>query len=197
MLLSIEDNMEPTLEWLQHRLSLTNEQLSKVIQKRPTIISLSIIDNTEPKLDWLQHRLSLSDEELSKMIQRYTALFNYNVEGNLEPKLVWIQDRLSLTDEQLTTMIQHLPALLGYDIHNNLEPTLDFYINVLGDESEAISFVTKNPSSFGFSLEKRLKPRLEEAQSIGMKIDYTCLYYITRHTNDEWNRKVAKVTGKV
>ena len=95
-------------------------------------------------------------------------------------------------------MIQRLPSLFCYNIDSNLEPTLNFYIDALdGDENKAISFVTKNPSSFGRSLEKRLKPRLEEAQSIGMKIDYTCLNYITRHTNDEWNRKVAKVTGKV
>ena len=87
-------------------------------------------------------------------------------------------------------MIQRLPSLFCYNIDSNLEPTLNFYIDALGEESTAISFVTKNPSSLRMSLEKRLKPRLEEAQAAGMKIDSTCLQYIWRDTNDQWNERV-------
>ena len=186
---SITENVEPKLDWLQDRLKLDDNSLAKLIQRMPQTLCLSIHDNLEPKLDWLQQRLSLTDVALTKMIRRLPGILSTSTDI-LEDKLVWLQKRLSLTDEQLSKMVQRLPSLVCSNIPNNLEPTLNFYINALGDESTAISFVTNNPSSLGVSLEKRLKPRLEEAQSIGMKIDYTCLYYIWRDTNDQWNERV-------
>jgi len=192
--MSIQDNIEPTLDWLQHRLSLTNEQLSKVIQKRPSILSLSITDNIEPTLDWLQQRLTLDDTALSKIIQQMPPILGLSMSDNIEPKLDWIQERLSLTDEQLTKMIQRYPALLTCSIDSNIEPTLNFYIDSLGRD-EAISFVIKNPSSFGRSLEKRLKPRLEEAKDAGMKIDSKLLYQLIFFTNDKWNDRLELQKG--
>jgi len=187
---SILENVEPTLAWLQQRLLLDDVALSRLVILSPGPLTLSVPDNMEPKLDWLQQRLSLTDDELSKLIQRLPALFGYNIHTNIEPKLDWLQQRLSLTDEQLSKMIQRLPSLFCYNIDSNLEPTLIFYIDALGDESKALTFVTNNPSSLGMSLEKKLKPRLEEAQAAGMKIDSTCLQYIWRDTIDKWNERV-------
>ena len=94
-----------------------------------------------------------------------------------------------MTDEKLSKMIQRYPALLTCSIDSNLEPTLNFYIDALGKD-EAISFVTKNPSSFGRSLEKRLKPRLEEAQKAGIEIDSKLLYQLIFYTKDRWNDRI-------
>jgi len=194
--ISIHDNIEPTLDWLQHRLSLTNEQLSKVIQKRPSILSLSITDNIEPTLDWLQQRLQLNDTALSKLIQQMPPILGLSMSDNIEPKLDWIQNRLSLTDEQLTKMIQRYPALLTCSIDSNIEPTLNFYIDALGgDKNEAITFVISNPSSFGRSLEKRLKPRLEEAQKAGIDVDSKLLYQLIFYTKDKWNGRIELQKG--
>ena len=55
---------------------------------------------------------------------------------------------------------------------------------------EALALVKRNPGAFGRSLEKRLKPRLEEAQRVGMVINYTCLYLIIFCTDDKWDKKI-------
>jgi len=192
---SIEENIELKLNWLQERLALDQKSLAKIITKFPNAITMSIKDNMEPRLNWLQDRLILDDTALSKIIQQMPPILGLSITDNMDPKLDWIQQRLLLTDEQLSKMIQRYTTIFGYNISNNLEPTLDFYIDALG-ESEAISFVTKNPSSFGSSLENRLKPRLEEAQAAGMKTDYTCLYHINKDTNEKWNKKVAILKRK-
>lgn len=80
----------------------------------------------------------------------------------MEDKLEWLQQRLSLTDEQVSAIIQKTPKLLSCSINSNLEPTLNFYIDALGKD-DALAFVTRNPVSFAYSLEKRLKPRLKQA----------------------------------
>ena len=119
-------------------------------------------------------------------------ILGLSITENMEPKLKWLQRRLSLTDEELSKIIQQLPPLLGCNIETNIEPTLNFYINALGDESEALTFVIRDPSSFGRSLEKRLKPRLQEAQDAGMIVNSKCLKLMMKYTDNEWAKKMLK-----
>ena len=177
------DNMEDTA-------------LSKLIRRLPHILSYSITDNMEPKLDWLQERLQLDETALSNVIFLNPSTLSCSTDV-LEDKLMWIQQRLYLTDEELSKMIQQYPALLGCNIDSNLEPTLDFYIDALGDENQALALVTRNPSSFAYSLENRLKPRLKQAFDTGMVVDSKLLRLMMVYTNDKWNRKVTKRIGKI
>ena len=89
-------------------------------------------------------------------------------------------------------MMQKHPPLFGYNIDTNLEPTLDFYIDTLGDKSEALALVTRNPVAFGVSLEKRLKPRLKEAQNAGMSINTKLMNLIMVYTKEKWDKKASK-----
>ena len=162
-----------------------------MIQSKPQILGYST-DEMNRKLKWLQTRLSLSDTELTKMMKRMPQIMGISILNNMEPKLNWLQQNLYLTDEQLSKMMQQHPPLFGYNIVTNLEPTLDFYIDTLGDKSEALALVTRNPVAFGVSLEKRLMPRLKEARKSGMTIDAKLMNLIMVYTKERWDKKVAK-----
>lgn len=94
---------------------------------------------------------------------------------------------------------------MSCNIESNLEPTLNFYVNAMtmatmGEEEgeknekkkkkkkqEVLELLVNNPSLFHYSLENRLKPRLEEARDIGMDIDSTAsLRKLGQYTDDEW-----------
>ena len=126
------------------------------------------------------------------MIQLLPALLSYSVEDNIEPKLEWLQQHRRLDDAALSNMMQQFPALFGYNIDSNLEPTLNFYIDALGDEREAVALVLSCPAMLGYSLEKRLRPRLKDAQEAGMFIDSSGLVRIARYTNDKWDTFLGK-----
>ena len=64
--LSVEDNMEPTLEWMRRRLDLDATQLRKMVLTHAPLLGLSVEDNLAPRLDWLQTRLDLDDVQLRK-----------------------------------------------------------------------------------------------------------------------------------
>ena len=55
----VEEQLQPTLDWLQQRLGLSVEKLEELVRRQPTILNLSIQDQLEPKLSWLQNRLHL------------------------------------------------------------------------------------------------------------------------------------------
>ena len=87
-----------------------------------------------------------------------------------------------------------MPSLVGWNIDTNIDTTLNLYIDALalGDESKALAFVRRDPSSLGRSLEKRLKPRLQEAQEAGIIVDSKFLNFIIYRTEDQWAKKMLK-----
>ncbi|KAL7547705.1 hypothetical protein ACHAWF_010983 [Thalassiosira exigua] len=88
-------------------------------------------------------------------------------------------------------MIKISPELLGYNVDTNLEPKLNFFIGALGSETEALTLVQQHPRMCGSSLEKRLKPRLEQAREAGIVIDTRCLRRIAMMTNDGWSKSLV------
>ena len=185
---SVEDNIEPKLEWLQQRLDLDEAKVSKMIQRLPAFFCYSVEDNLEPKLEWSRQRLGLKDAAAAEILRRCHSIFSQSVE-NMEPKLEWLQQRLDLDDAALSNMIQQFPTFFNCNVDTNLKPTLDFYIDALG-EKQALALVVDRPSLFSYSLEKRLKPRLEDAREAGIVIDSACLKRIAKCTNEEWSKSL-------
>jgi hypothetical protein len=94
-----------TLDWLQERLVLNNEQLIKLVKRHPKIDKLSVEEQLKPTLDWLQVRIGLSDEELAKSVRKQPTALDLSVQEQLEPNTSWLQDRLSLDQESLQTAV--------------------------------------------------------------------------------------------
>jgi len=190
---SVSENLEPTLDWIQRRLHTLDEfTISRVVQKMPRILHLNIEANLEPKFDWLQHQFNLDDDALGKMVQRSPTFLGLSID-TWEVKLDWIERRLDLTDQDLSKFILKAPSILNCNIESNLDLTLDFYIDALGNEREAVRLVTKNPSLLAYSLEKRLKPRLQETRDAGILIDAGCLRRIGQYTDDYWKMALSFV----
>jgi len=190
---SVSENLEPTLDWIQCRLNALDDfTVSRIVQKMPRILHLNIEANLEPKFDWLQHQFNLDDDALGKMVQRSPTFLGLSID-TWEVKLDWIERRLHLTGDDLSKFILKAPSILNCNIESNLDLTLDFYIDALGDEREAVRLVTNNPSLLAYSLEKRLKPRLQETRDAGILIDAGCLRRIGQYTDDYWKMAITFV----
>jgi hypothetical protein len=120
--LSIEDNLEPKLSWLQERLSLDDKSISKLVRKLPTVLGMSIEDNLVPKLSWLQERLELDSKSLSKLVQAAPPVLGYNVEANLEPTIEFYEDCVG--SNAAIEIIARDPLLLGSSLEKRLKPRL-------------------------------------------------------------------------
>ncbi|KAL7528731.1 hypothetical protein ACHAWF_008338 [Thalassiosira exigua] len=94
-------------------------------------------------------------------------------------------------------MMKMYPEILGCSVDTNLEPKLNFFIEVLGSELEALALVQRNPSMFSRSLEKRLKPRLEQARDAGIVIDPGCLRRIAMMTNENWSKSLVYQSKRI
>jgi hypothetical protein len=188
--------VKPTLDYLQERLLLDDATLSKTVKRFPSALGLSISDNLEPKLDWLQKRLNLDEAQLGKLILKAPSILNLSIPDNLEPKLNWLQGRLSLDGDELAKLIAAQPPLLGLSIPTNLEPTLDFYQECIGIEGTK-ELLARHPVLFMASLERRLKPRLEQLKGAELEVDAGSLQRMTKYTEAQWQASLVYQTKKL
>ena len=182
--------IEPKLTWLEETFDLNQADLARVIQRRPSLlIGFGVNETLVPKTLWLQQRLHLDDTTLRKIVKLCPAILTFSSD-KIEPCLQWLQQELALDDPlALRKFVAGAPCTLGMNTTNNLQPKLDFYKQCLGDE-EGSSLVRNNPVLLAVSLEKRLKPRLQEAIKAGIKVDYSEMYKIGMHTPARWQNYI-------
>jgi mTERF domain-containing protein len=159
---SIDGNLEPTLSWLQERLSLDDKSLSKLVQASPPVLGCSTKENLEPKLAWLKERLDLDDKSLSKLVKTLPSVLGFSIENNLKPTLAWLQERLDLDDKSLRKLVKTKPQVLSFSIEDTLEPKLAWLQERLSlDDKSLCELVKKLPSVLGYSINTNLEPTIK------------------------------------
>jgi hypothetical protein len=124
---NMDENLEPTLVWLQERLLLDDAGFTKLVKTNPSFLGFSLETHAE-RMAWLQARLLLDDEKLSKLVHSFPSVLGNSVKGNLKPKLAWLQERLVLDDKSASKLFLTLPPVLGCSIENNLEPKVAWVV---------------------------------------------------------------------
>lgn len=109
-----------------------------------------------------------------------------------ESKMKRLEENMKLNRDEANEWAKRFPKTLDYNIEPNLAPKLDFYKEVIGDEQSAISLVMKHPRNvFCSSLESRLKPRLKEAQELGIDINEGLVRRMAVLTDEKWKKSLA------
>ena len=153
---------------LEARLALSEEQLRKVVVRRPSLLGLSFDANVAPTLAKLQARLGLSEAQLQRLVVANPMLIGCSFHANVEPSLAKLQNRLQLSEEQLRKVVVAHPPVLGYSHEANLAPKLDFLQTELGlSAADLRDSIVAFPANLGYSLDKRYRPRLRATRLVG------------------------------
>jgi len=179
--------MKESQQWMQERFGLDDTRIARMCRNRPELL-YSNTTTLEDKADSIQTVLSLSEEELSNLVSKFPTILCFSIEENLRPKLRYIRTRFELDEEALKNLVLKAPSLFGIS-EATIEEKLQFYSNLVG-EREAKRMVVKSSNLLRQSLEKRLKPRLEEIQKSGVKVRWTetLIQRLARRTDDQWER---------
>ena len=162
-----EESMKKSQEWIQQRFDLGDTRIAQMCRNRPQLL-FSNTTTLDDKADSIQADISLSDDELSDLVSKSPAILCYSPEEKIKPKLRYLRKRFELDDDALKNLVLKAPSLFGYS-ETNIEEKLQFYSKLVG-EREAKRLVIKSNNLLKQSLEKRLKPRLEEVKNSGVKV---------------------------
>lgn len=180
----------PKLALLQKRFGISPKEAGKLCLQNNRMVAMSLASMTktlEEQSKWIQSSLHLSDEKFSILVRKFPRFLVLKPEENLEPKLRYLRKTFELDDDSLRELILRMPGLLTYS-EKTIDKKLAFYSKLLG-ERKAKRLVVESPYFVvNFSLDRRLKPRLEEVQKSGQKVkwDKTLVSRLATRTDKQW-----------
>ncbi|ESW24639.1 hypothetical protein PHAVU_004G147000 [Phaseolus vulgaris] len=144
-----------------HELGLSEENIGKILTRCPNIVSYSVEDNLRPTAKYFR---SLG-ADVGILLFRCPQNFGLSIEANLKPITAFFLER-GYTLEEIGTMISRYGALYTFSLTENLIPKWDFFLTTGYPKSELVKF----PQYFGYSLEKRIKPRFSIMEKSGVRL---------------------------
>lgn len=206
---------EPVL-YFRDEVRLTNEEISRMINIWPVILTFNVDTNLRPTVTFLQSLGSSDWDGWKRMIVRYPQLLTHSVDGVLRPKLAFLENTLlelhmhdslmrivshyppvfwlspeilqlkvdylkqtlKLSSEEIRGVLLTFPQILGLSINYNLKPTIEFYSTCL-TKAELKEFFLYQPSLLAYSLEKRIRPRIELMNAKGIAFAYSPPYLMS------------------
>jgi len=180
-----EESMKGNQQWLRQRFGLGDAKIAQMCRFKPQLLYANAT-TLDDKAGSIQSDLSLSDDELSDLVSKFPTLLGYCPEKNVRQKLRYLRTRFELDEDALKNLVLKQPALFSLS-QGNIEEKLQFYSKLVGEE-EAKRLVVKSSNLLMRSLEKRLKPRLEEVKKIGVKVRWndTLLRRLAMRTDGQW-----------
>ncbi|KAG0615823.1 hypothetical protein M758_5G069600 [Ceratodon purpureus] len=148
--------LQPTVQYLIE-LGVKPELLGKVISTAPQVLTLNVEEKLKPVVEFFRSMGLNKERDIEMLLVRNAQILCCSIEKNLRPKFVYFKG-LGLTEKSIANMIVLFPSMLGQSIEGSLAPKFNYLIH---DMNRPVEEIVQFPQYFGYSLEKRIKPRHE------------------------------------
>ena len=155
--------------YLRYELSLEANAIRRILHQSPQVVSLGQ-ENLEETVDFLLQAVapgaslegSINDKIVGDHLEKYAdSTEGPGTRDASRNDLVYTDSHDALTIVQV--LIAGLPTLLALSVVNNLRPKVTYLREQLGQE-ELSNALLRMPALLGYSLDKRIRPRLEKMQ---------------------------------
>ncbi|VEU43250.1 unnamed protein product [Pseudo-nitzschia multistriata] len=182
--------------YLRYELSLEAKAVRRILHYCPQIISLGQ-DNLEETIGFLLNAVApgatLSATTTSTSTSE-SGRRSFSGSDSPADELVETDDRDALAIVQI--LVTSLPTLVALSIENNLSPKVDYLREKLGQE-ELSGALLRMPALLGYSLEKRIRPRLERLEECGIPLGtITQAITLRQDLYEEWVEKRVRKQAK-
>ncbi|XP_077242235.1 mitochondrial transcription termination factor family protein [Tasmannia lanceolata] len=182
---NIRHDLKPVFQFLSQDLNVPENNFRKAINKCPRLLVSSVRDQLKPALFYVQ-RLGFKDME--SLAYQDSVLLVSSVENTLIPKLDCLRS-MGFSHEDAVGMVVRCPALFTFSVERNFKPKFGYFVGQMEGSLEALK---EFPQYFGFSLEKRIKPRHREVVERGVSIPLSLLL---KSTDEEFRELIEKGGG--
>lgn len=164
---NLDRTIQPKTHYFIKDLGFSNTEFACILLRYPRLYSLSL-RNIKHSVGYLRFELRLSSSQVKQVLYRAPKLLSLNAEENVKDKFSYLQKTLGLSDDQTRLLVAAMPSLLGLNIERNLQHKLDYLKSSFGAESILRDSVLRCPSLLGYSLDNRIKPRVEAIIDAGL-----------------------------
>lgn len=137
-----------------------------VLSTSPSSLALSTA-KLERQIEFFNDVFEGDAAKTARFVNRRPQALGLSVDTNLRPTFAWLRQRLNVSS--LAPLLDKYPTVVGLAV-TNLEPKLDLFASY--KPADLYGLILRRPALLGYSLEKRLKPRLKIlCDDLGLSID--------------------------
>jgi hypothetical protein len=166
--LSIDDNLEPTINNIQSSLELSDEELTKMIVRQPDVFTYDMsAEIIKQRISLLQEILRLREDDIATLRRKCIDVpqLLFWPEEKMKGIQQWMQQRFDLGDAKIAQMCRNRPEVL-YLNTTTLDDKTDLIQSDLSlSDDELSDLVSKFPSIFCMSTEENWRPKLQYLQT--------------------------------
>lgn len=194
--LNVDTNLRPTVRFLQSLGSDNWDGWRTMMIRYPQLLTHSVENVLKPKLEFVETTLLdlQIHDSLRRIVSRFPPIFWLSPDL-LQHKVNYLSQKVDLTADEMKGVILTFPQILGLSVDQNVEPTITFLLTSL-TQKELKTFFLYQPSLFAYSLEKRIRPRLEQLQANGIVFAYSPPYLMSL-SNDKFQQWYVDNPGSI
>eukprot|EP00986_Skeletonema_menzelii_P002630 scaffold720_cov68-Skeletonema_menzelii.AAC.3 len=187
---NLDNHLKPIADYYISDLRFSATEFGSIVTRFPRLFSYSLF-KIKHVTGFLRFELGLDATQVKRVIFQAPQIVGLNTEGTLQQKLDLLQTRLSLTREELGLVLSKMPTLMNLGIKSNLLPKLEYLEKVAKKTNHSDDvvkrMVLKQPTLLGYSLENRIRPRMEKIISAGLSADkVTVGISMAEHKFQDW-----------
>jgi mTERF domain-containing protein len=168
---SLNDYLLPLAQYFLKKLMFSPLELRTILTQFPRLSSYSLVRIKRIEA-YLSYEEGFTTEQVKRIFFQAPQIVCLK-EEHLKEKIKFICDALQLhqkNDDRLRKIISGMPSLLKCSLKGNLSPKLEYlrqaFNNSLDEVRDAILL---QPTLLGYSLEKRIRPRMEKILKSGLQ----------------------------
>lgn len=142
-------------------MGMSPKESGRILTRFPHIVGYSVEEKLKPITS---HFNSIGIVDLKTLVLRSPQILGLSLELNIKPTLRFFTDN-GYDREEVSTIILRFPQILGLNLEGNLRTKWEYFVEMERSKTEIVVF----PQYFGYSLEKRIKPRNEALKSCGVE----------------------------
>jgi mTERF domain-containing protein, mitochondrial len=162
---NLDRTIAPALEYLVDDLGMTADEVRAILARWPRIVTYT--SALKSQVGFFRYEMGLSPTTVKMALRRIPSLVGLATD-TIRAKLRYYSRRLNYTDDQVKAMIATMPQLLVLDVDGNVEAKIA-YLSELAVHVGNV--VQKLPAVLAYSLDRRIVPRVQVLQRLGLSLD--------------------------
>lgn len=160
---NLDNTILPITQYLVQDLLFSKDEFSKILFKFPRLVTWSLY-KIKHVVGYLRYELGMDASQTKRVLFQAPQVINLNTENTLKPKVEFFRETFHLSDPELRRILAGMPTLTICSLEANLKPKIEYLTDIMGNEALKMC-VLKQPTLLGYSLDKRIRPRMELLQA--------------------------------
>lgn len=130
--LSLEENIKPTVNWLQLVGPFSQQEICKILSMFPPLLAYNVPSNLEFKVTYFQEVLGLTEKQFKSMVIKCPSLLGASLETRIFPAIEFFMETFLNDDTAVNNLICKQPMIMTLNLEDRTIPRVEFFLDYFG-----------------------------------------------------------------